>query len=352
MAASVTSGVGVSGFHLGLGAGTEGGYRSMRGADLGVEVVNRVRARPEWAHRRCSEWPRGFACSRCGLLQRIWSEPAPADDGRPAWRLEVRTRVLAGFDGQPAQLEALAADMNRVTLAALVRDPEDPTRLGLASTVHVRRGNARWAAELVSFVAGTQAAEARRLLRTSALRGLGAEPDLAADAAPQAPHATEEDPLERVALPVRAPGVWSEADLRASVDFLAEQPGVHAISTPRGLMASFGWAESPARRRRVLLEVDTASVRPGLGRGVSVLLVPAGRSHGVEGALVLNESELLPGCRTDLLGGWSTQEGTLRYGAFFPDAVHRRGLLLEVVRAAARRVEWILPRLEAQGTRS
>ena len=325
----------------------------MRGADLGVEVVNRVRARPEWAHRRCAEWPRGFACSRCGLLQRIWSEPAAADEGRPAWRVEVRTRVLAGFDGSPAQYEALGAEMAQATLAALVRDPEDPTRLGLASTLHVRRGNARWAADLVAFVARMQAAEARRLLGTSVLRDLGAEPDLAADAAPEMARGTEDDRVERVsAAPARPAGVWPAVDVRASVDFLSAQAGVHAISTPRGLMASFAWAEPPSRRRRVLLEVDTAAARPGLGRGLSVLLVPAGRSHGVKAALALNERELWPECPTDLLGGWSSPEGTLRYGAFFPDAVHRRGLLPQVVRAAARRVEWILPRLDDQGTRS
>jgi hypothetical protein len=312
----------------------------MADLDLGNDVVERVRQQLE-GQRHGSVWPRGFSCSRQGLVQWIWSAQSVDYANGPAWCVHVRTSVLAGFDGSPAQCEALSLDMADGALAAVIRDPQDHTRLQLASTFHVHAGNARWAAGFAVFVARWQASEAAHLARTAALLGLGARPDLAAAASPGLADDPEDDLVDRRSgAPAAVARVWPAAEVLESVELLRMVGGAHATTAPRGLVASLASAHASAVQGRVVLEVDTAAQRPRLGRGLSVLLMPPPRAGGAELALALNESEILPQCRTDLLGGWSVRDGVLRHSAFFPDAVHRPGLLLHLVLAAVRRVEW------------
>jgi hypothetical protein len=318
--------------------------RTTMGADLGLEVVNRVRRRPEWAHVPCTVWPRGLTWLPLGVTQRVWSEPSPSYPGAAAWRVQVRSDLLTGFTGSPAQLAALSLDMPTSPLAAIVRSRRGETRLQLASTLHVHGGNVVWAADFVAFVARQQAREARRLAQASALLSLGASPDVAGQA--------EEEPVDAAAghglteqlaaAPQSDAGLWTLRDVQLAVKMLSTLRGVRATPTSRGLSATFTSPNPSAGDGVDLLELDTASRWPGLGRGLSVLLVPPGRGGTAE-ALVLNEGEIAPGCCTDLLGGWSARDGLLQHSAFFPDAVHTKDLLTDVVLAAVRRVVWLRP---------
>ncbi len=307
-------------------------------ADLGSEFVDRVRRRPECARLACLEWPRGFTWRPLGVTQRVWSEPSGGDAYPTRWRVQVRSDLLRGFDGSAAQIDALARDLGAGSLAAVVRSPRDQTRLELASTLHVRNANADRAEDLVAFVARLQALEVRRLERTSALFGLGAAPDVDPDTGSPPPgDSAEWDGIE----PSLVSGVdLSAREVRQAVDLLRAWPGARAATTPHGLSATFANAAPSADGGLTLLEVDALAQRPGLGPGLSILLVPPGRGSQRE-ALVLNEREIAPGCRTDLLGGWSARDGVLHHSAFFPQALCAEGLLTDVVLAAVRRVDWL-----------
>jgi hypothetical protein len=92
--------------------------------------------------------------------------------------------------------------------------------------------------------------------------------------------------------------------------------------------------------RPSVLEMTAGFVSPGLGEGLLVsLTVP--RAGGVEEALVLNEREVAPGSRTDLVGGWSAQEGVLQHTAFFPGACYAREIALHAALGAVLRAHWV-----------
>ncbi len=313
---------------------------TMHITDLGSEVVDRVRRRPECSRLACVEWSRGFTWRPLGVHQRIWSEPSRDDAYPTRWRVQVRSDLASGFDGSPARIEALSPALTAGS-PGVVRSPRDRTRLELASTLHVRSANADRAVGLVAFLARLQAEEVRRLGRASALVAPGTEPVRAAETGQEPPDedAGREETEPGDPTSPRGLGLWGR-EIQLSVELLSSWPGARAASTPRGLSATFAPAEELPDAGLTLLEVDALAQRPGLGRGLSILLVPPGRGSLRE-ALALNEREISPGCHTDLMGGWSAREGVLHYSAFFPDAVCAEGLLTDLVLSATRRVEWL-----------
>ncbi len=320
---------------------TTGGPRQTPRCDLGIEVVDELRRRADAAELHCVAWPRGFSWTPLVVAQRVWSEPDFSGGARPSWRVQVRSAIASGFEATPAQLHVLSELMTASALSAVVRDEDDRSRLELASTVHVHAGNAHRAADLVGFVACLQAAQVESLASTAAVAGLHtpaglAQPgrDLPSQPAPDC--AAIADGTTR-RLDTR---VWPAQEMRACVERLVASPGARAVSTPQGLTASFASNLDLPGGGLTLLQVDTRAERPGLGPGLSVMLVAPGRG-GVREALALNEREVLPGWQTDLLGGWVVDGSVLQHAAFYPDAVYREGLLADIVETAIRRVDSI-----------
>jgi hypothetical protein len=312
-------------------------------ADLGMDVVSRLRRHRTCADLEIVEWPRGWTCVRDGVTQHVWSEPASAGRQSTSWRVNLRSDLMVGFEGKAAQLAALGLDMESSTLGAIVRSRVDEKALQFASSLRVHRGNEAWVTELLAALMQFHAWEVRRLLRSSELVLLGASPD--GPAAPGYDGSTDvgaagPGPFGVFRPPAQVDLETWKGELQFSAEVLRAVPGVRAAATPRGLTASFALAAGRLQGL-ALLELDVQAQRPPLGSGFSAVLVPPARG-GVMDALKLNEQELMPGCRTDLVGSWSAREGVLQHAAFFPAGlVQSRTLPTEIALGALLRVEWL-----------
>jgi hypothetical protein len=274
-----------------------------------------------------------FQWSLWGTGQRAWSEPAADANGWPTWRLQLRTRALAGFSGSQAQLEALAAEPRVAALAGLVRAAGQPAQLELASSLDVRGSGVGWVLWLLSVAGRIQALEARRLSESRALASAGLLP--AVDPASAAPSLGPR--AEKVVLgdaPWPGNGPLGADGVTGCVDALREHAGAHATRTPWGLSATLpAGGEEGARS---LLELRTDTRHPLLGSGLTTELRTPFRS-GLLQALALNEREVGPRGRGDAIGGWWPAEAGLVHGSFHPTAFHPSGFGVELALRYARR---------------
>jgi hypothetical protein len=304
---------------------------------VGEVVVRGVRQRLEAGGLEARRWRNGFETRPFGVRQRIWADASLAEGEPRSWRVQVRSAFLRGFSGSPLQLGALSLEMSLPSLSAIVRSVEDTERLELATTLHVHTVNEGWATDFLARAARLQAAEAVLLARASALVTAGGVAEVdeqgtalgLADAWPFG--GTLLDVLQ--AGPAPAAACWDAGELRECADLLAVVPCARWAATRRGLTGSFSTEDPWLGGGPSFLEMAGGVECPGLGSGLRVCLtVP--RAGGVMDALVLNEREAAPGSPTDLLGGWSAEEGVLQHSAFFPNALYARDVALRAATSA------------------
>lgn len=315
-----------------------------RGGEIGDVVVEGLCHRLEAGGLSVQPRGRGFETRPFGVRQRVWADVRSAGRARE-WRVHVRTGFVRGYSGSPAQLGALSLEMALPALGGIVRAAEDPGRLEIASTLHVHAVNQVWATDFLARAARLQAAEAILLARASALVSAGAEADV--DERDGTPIGVAQAwPVRGTLLDVLragpSPGVshWDAGELTECAAMLAVVPHARWAATERGLTGSVSAEEPWLGGGPSVLEMAGGVESPGLGLGLRVrLTVP--RAGGVEDALVLNEREAAPGSRTDLLGGWSADEGVLQHTAFFPNAVYARDIALHVALSSVLRAHWV-----------
>lgn len=298
-------------------------------AELGRCAVARVREDLDIDAAAHSEWSHGFTWCPFGWAQRAWAAPAFEDGDNPGWRVHLRTELSLRLDGSPAAVEALRSQLPLATLSGVVRDPEDPCRLQLASSLRVHPGNGGWAARLLAAAARLQLLEAFALDRLASTPPPGARL-----------------PGPGFGLGDSAPATSAETGpcIAECTAALREIPGARAVKTPDGLMASLPFGRGVERS---LLELVAPARRPTLGPGISVVLTVPGDGCVLD-ALELNEREIGERSDTDLLGGWSARPGGRVFTTFLPRAAWGRGLAVEIVRGFVRRVA----RLESGPTSS
>jgi hypothetical protein len=316
----------------------------VRVGDVGEDVVDGVRHRLEAGGLSVRSWPRGFEVHPFGVRQRVWSDAARGTGRARDWRVHVRTGFVRGYSGSPAQLGALSLEMSLPALGGVVRSAEDPGRLEIASTMHVHAVNQVWATDFLARAARLQAAEAVLFARASALVSAGAEADV--DEPGAGPLAAAAWPAGGTLLDVLQVGptpdvpYWDAGELAECAVMLAVVPHARWAATERGLTGSVSTEAPWLGGGPSLLEMAGGVESPGLGLGLRVrLTVPC--AGGVEDALVLNEREAAPGSRTDLLGGWSADEGVLQHSAFFPNALYARDIALHAALSSVLRAHWV-----------
>ena len=302
--------------------------------DLGVEVVDRVRQRREFRDDGISDRERGFVVRPLGVTQEVWAD-APLDE--LGSRVHVRSHLVKGFEGTPVQLRALSSEMSRGPLSTVVRHPHAPAQLQLASSLHVNAANHEWAAELLAFLARQQLAAARYFAHAPALVEAGLVSERNSVAYGVSSGVNEPN--------LAVPDAFSDAnpsdvaDMTQILAVLQNVWQVHAVRTPRGVIAMVPCADPSWGDVSALIEIEAKShIRLGLGLWVS-LNVPGWAE--VPDALAFAEAEFEPACRTDVLGCWFVTEGVLTHRSFMPVFVATKAEALHVVTAAARRALWL-----------
>jgi len=307
----------------------------MQDTDLGRAVVVRF-LQLLGVEGACTPGEAGIQWSLWGASQRVWSEPVKVADYDAAWTVRLRTRALDGFIGSPAQLVALSTRLTLPTLAGVARSADQPTRLELASSFVVHQGNIGWVAGALAVAARVQAIEARLFSESKGLAWVGLNPVV--DMGAKVPETLLREPDSLLTGGLDTEGsrqAWPESEISECADVLALRARAHAIRTPRGMTATF--VVDSTTDTRSILEARADGVHPLLGRGLSVILrIPA--RGGPLDAIAANEREVGPWGNTDALGGWrAPQGGLLQYSSFYPDALYRRGLALQLVLSCARR---------------
>lgn len=309
--------------------------------DVGLRIVQdlyqTMQVDAEWSVRT----ERGFTWWAKDHAQRVWADPPEESDGIRVSRLHARTDLVTGFEPRPENLALLAVGAMRGTVAGVVRHPERPDRLQLATSVYAHAQNREWTGLLFSVAVPLQATEAHLQGPPLAMR-LGAE--VAATDHPASgrrPHHDQMlDLLEDCILPAgTGPSLWPGLEMQRVLDLLQQGPGVLATGDAGALTAEF-----PFRGRTALLRVITDQRHPLLGNGLLLLLsLPLSGAPGelCRSALELNEQELRSMTRAPFLGSWSFGgPWGLTFASFLPNLVYRPGLLPNLVIGMANRARW------------
>ncbi len=304
------------------------------GPSLGSKTVEFIRERLQVDREWSVEREGGFTWWAHTQAQHVWAEAPVDDDGVAVTRIHVRTDLIDGFSGTGAQLRGIQEAMRLATLSGPIRDG---SRVSLASSVFVHEGNAEWAGPLVAWAAAIQlheahflGGEAAKLLGTTA--ATTAHPTSGPRMAPDGILGL----LKRVVLPKgEQASRYVGEEIEAAVRELQNPPCVLCTGDSGGLSAEF-----PLLERTSLLRVLTGTPHPLLGNG-ALWLLALGREGSVEHALDLNGRELKDFTRSHFLGSWCPGEGGLTFAGFLPNALHRRGLLLNLALSQVMRAKWV-----------
>jgi hypothetical protein len=311
---------------------------------LGMNVVKHVFERmmidEEW-----STWDiRGFTWWGADLAQRVWTDAPEEDEGHTIWRLHARTDFLSGWskvkDGVP-KIELLA---RQSTIAGPVVDPSARDKIQLASSIYVHRDSAQGMRDIFALICSIQAAEAHIMAEpTAELLGV----DVARSAHPVSGRRSEPDDMLNVisAMVVpygERPSSWVGEEMESLVELLEQPPCVLVDGNGKELSAQYAFGE-----RVSVLRVDADVENPRIGRGCLMrLTVPEHSGPTVSSdALQLNIRELRFGMRAPFLGSWCSSKDGLTFVSFLPNAMHRPGLLTNLVMGAVIRARWITERV-------
>ena len=262
-----------------------------------------------------------------GAVQRAWSLPAPVDRGYPMWRIHLRTKAIEGFSATPKQNEALSVRVPLPTIASLAQSSDQPASLNLASSLGVHRGNAEWVPEVLSLVARIQVVEAHRLSQSKGFGWLGLKPAVESDIA---------DPslLTSWTSTSQSPA-WPDAEIAECVDVLVRRARAEVIPMPARMSTSL--MLDPSGGPPCMLQIKTEATHAFLGQGLHAVLNVASACSPLR-AIVANTLELGEQGIGDSLGGWwATSGGVLRYCGFYPNALYRKGLALQLLLGYAER---------------
>jgi hypothetical protein len=236
-------------------------------------------------------------------------------------------------------MHALAEQLSPLTLAALVRKPGSPSRLGLATAVSMNADRVEWTSRVIAAAAARQAHDAAQLSSSAALLATG----VAGDATPG--HADGRGTGDAAAVRPDALALPALALEQLPFDEIAAtlraHDGARAIATHSGVTASFALPSDGERQDVLFLEVRVGS-KPSAGRGLGLTMsVPLAAPPHLLHALALNEAEMQADCPTDLIGGWRLHDGSLMHETFVPHELCSREMVRNLTEGAVRRAEWV-----------
>lgn len=286
---------------------------------------------------------RGFTWWPYRHAQTITStDEVKGPDGTPGALVGVRTQVLCDLD----LTDHLAAGINDLareganTMSGLVYD-EKTRSLELCSLVPVHDDTREWMQQLISIAAVLQIGEAQALSSTlmKRYRVGGVEATSAHPTSGKRPTPDEMAEIARLLIiPMGAvPCAWTAEEFRETVDQCMQgPPALLATSGGDGFTVELPYG--PDASSLCQAECDT---HVGLGNGLRVtqsfLLSKASDAEGARFALHMNATELAGNTVGYGFGSYFYREGLLCFSTFFPNFIHKPGLLPNLYFAAAQR---------------
>lgn len=281
---------------------------------------------------------RGFEWWAGSLRQQVWAEKPVQNQGSTVSRLHCRTDFVRGFKATDEQVAALGELMRGATLSAIIRNPEDPGRLQLASSCYINESTAGWMPWLFGMVTAWQNWEAHQIGHEAA-KLLGAELDATAHPEGKILQTLHENIAivgSGVGKVATHPSRFAGEEMSELKPFLSRPPIVLCTGDTRALTF-----ELPFLGETSLAMLQTAESHPRNGNGLHTeLRLPVELANGTMQCLEMNELELKGDTWAHLLGSWTERENGPVFRMFCSNLVFQPGLLLAHALNTVIRARW------------
>jgi hypothetical protein len=297
----------------------------------------------EWSIRT----PTGFtwwADRNAQTIEIVGEETGP--DGEIGYLLSVRTEVLRDFElTDTALVELNDGPMRCAVMAGLVHDTDVRT-LSLCSLVLVFDDIASWIQILVSAAAVLQIAEARALgpalaQSLDAREAISGHPRSGMRPIPDEMASAAEIFVEAGRDPCR----WEEVEFQTTVDgYMMQPPSIGALNCGLGFTVEFPFGDESS-----LCQVMGDQPHPLYGNGLLLLqrfpFDAGSQADGIKLALSLNASDLTRQATGYGFGSYVYIDKMICFTAFFPNGLHRTGVLANLYFSCADRARAMSMRL-------
>jgi hypothetical protein len=293
-------------------------------SDVGLEVVHFIYDRMK-IDREWSIWhERGFTWWGHRLAQHIWADPCIEDDGYVISRVHARTDLLDDFtDSDESVVRLMQLTPVITSLSGLVRVPNYPSSIQLASNVYVHAETKDWLGCVLAEAAIIQADWAHQDVEKLA-QAVKARPAYS-EHPMSGPRSVRDEILDvpsRLLIPEgRENSRYQDEEMLAALEMLQGRPCVLASGDRNGFSAEFPFGPFTS-----LLQVQAKKPHPILGNGLHMMLQlpdgPSGleQSEAARLALELNEREQHAPFFAHFLGSWCPTP-SLCFVSFVPNSL-------------------------------
>ena len=307
--------------------------------DTGLDTVKAIHAAlqidEEW-----SAWNgRGFEWWGHTLKQRVWSSRGYDDDGIVIYRIYAVSDFIRNVKKSQREVDALLSPLNALAVgSAMVYDPSQK-KVQLWSAAMIHEEIAGWMTDLLSSFTVIQAGEAWSRAEVIA-QMLDGEVDATSDR-------QEPDEMlgiaETVFMPKgQGPSPWAGNDELVQICEMLNQSNCFSMGDENGLTAEFQFGDETS-----MMRVVTDEANPSIGSGVGMFLhLPMWGTFEDAAAIAgaLNRAEANNKAQSHLLGSWCAKtmgENSMpAFATFIPAALHKPGLLTNLMFSAAGRAMW------------
>ena len=289
------------------------------------------------------EW---WADKNAQTIEIIGEEESP--EGEKAYLISIRTDFLFSVELNEKNLKIINTLMMPYAHMAGPVYNHDAKTLSLCSLVRVHEGISEWINPLISVASVLQIGEVRimgaeysKLLNAKEAisghpdNGVRSEPDEMAEVI-----ATFISPMGK------EPCKWSEDEFQEAVDnYMQKPPSLMATGGGLGFTVEFPFGEQSS-----LCRVNGKEAHPRLGNGLLLIQsFPVSGYTDVEGtklALSLNATELTEQPFGYGFGSYSYEKNLIHFTSFYPNAIYRSGLLVNIYYSCSNRAEAMSVHLE------
>lgn len=300
------------------------------------EIFNKLQIDEEWSVRTA----RSFKWWAGPLRQHVWADKPFWDEGMKVVRVHARTDLMHGYQGTAKQKALLNILLMSSTLSGVIRNPKNPTRLQLASSIYVNESTIDWISDFFSWAVVTQVTEAHLL----ALH-LTEMFETAPDASKHPISGSREDldqTLEIISEVIRPEGEFPcryiGEEMLDLVKMIQKPPTVMANGDATGLTS-----ELPCAGRTSMLRFNTDESNPRMKHGLfTKLSLPFHYDDPVEEALLMNERELREMTQSHFLGSWcQSDQDAISFVSFYSNAMSKSNLLMNIYMSSLLRAKWV-----------